>query len=150
MSLYLFVKLVHIVSGFILYSLWVAELIVFLIKNKNPKIDLGIKKIAPLSMLCMLLTLVSGTYLMIVAWGPQAWIATALINFVLIIILALAFRKRSLVVSNIKLTVGLTILVFIVLKPNLVLSIVFTVLAWTTVILRSRKNVGQSLRSEHA
>lgn len=44
----------------------------------------------------MLTTLIAGTWMMVVRWGPEPWIVSAIIAFIAVMVIAIVFTIRRL------------------------------------------------------
>lgn len=90
-----------------------------------------------IGMIAMLLTLLSGIFLMLTAWGPHPWIAAALVNLLGLMGTGLALGKRNpRAVLSTKFVLGLAILLLMLVKAGVLLSIGLSTAAWLIVGLR--------------
>ena len=149
MEFYQFMVLVHVLGSFGIFTGWGME-IAAVQRLTTTDTAASLKEIlkaygraSRLSMISMAVTFSAGIYLMVTAWGPQAWITTAVVTLLFLIgtgiyysrkalpmlkimsqeenqffMTAYSIRVRFLIVSLcIKIAAGTAILALMVLKP---------------------------------
>lgn len=133
MSTYNLIVALHIFAATAMFMAWTGEWV-------EARRELGTKLyllMGRLGMISMFLTLFSGIFLMLTAWGPRPWIAAALINLVGIIVFGIALGKRNpKAVLSIKFIVGTAILLFMLVKADMLLTIGLSTTAWLIVSIR--------------
>lgn len=101
------------------------------------------QRIVRVGMIAMVLTILSGVFLMVKSWGPQPWITAALINLVGIITVGLTVGKRNPKATMIfKLILGLVILLLMSLKSDTPITVILSTAGWISatlvLVLRAR------------
>ena len=133
MSTYNLMVALHIFTATGMFMAWTGEWV-------EARRELGTRLyhlMGRFGMIAMLLTLISGIFLMMTNWGPRPWIAAALINLVGIIVFGIARGRRTpRAVLSTKFIVGLAILLLMLLKAGLALTIGLTTTAWLIVGIR--------------
>ena len=132
MQLYSIIVTLHILTATGMFMAWAAEWAVGSIGGR----------IARIGMLAMVLTILSGIFLMVKTWGPQPWITAAIINLVGIITVGLTVGKRNPKVAMVfKLVLGLVILLLMSLKAGVALTSVLTITGWVLAFLLWRLRI---------
>src|SRR5690606_20450527 len=91
-KMYQTIVYIHVLSAFVMFSLWVSELIVFLANRvgddsiKRVKRYLGFSQVTS-----MIIVLATGFYLMHYRGGPQAWLVVSVVLLLSTIPASIAF-----------------------------------------------------------
>jgi hypothetical protein len=149
MEFYQIMVLVHVLGSFGIFTGWGMEIAAAQrLTTTDTAVSLreilkAYSRASRLSMISMAVTFSAGIYLMVTAWGPQAWITTAVVTLLFLIttgiyysrkalpmlkimsqeeyqffMTAYSIRVRFLIVSlRIRIASGATILALMVLKP---------------------------------
>ncbi len=121
---------IHVLSAFIMFSLWVSEFIVFLANRDNDASTKGVKKyIGVFQVTSMITVLATGFILMRYRGEPQPWLVVSVMLLLSVIPVSIAFlrtakksktvhtRLRSLFIySTYKISTALVILTLMVVK----------------------------------
>lgn len=95
-KMYQTIVYIHVLSAFVMFSLWVSELIVFLANRvgddsiKRVKRYLGFSQVTS-----MIIVLATGFYLMHYRGGPQAWLVVSVVLLLSTIPASIAFLRSA-------------------------------------------------------
>jgi hypothetical protein len=143
--MYLSVLFVHVISSFVMFSMWSVEVLTVI---RDGSLEHEARYGRVLKILSMLLVLATGSYLMQRSWGPQPWLVVSVLMLLSTIPLSIVLSicpKRSVSSENrtmlffvngmYKLATALGIVSLMVFKDQSYMSILIKVLVIYGIIL---------------